>query len=154
MGLAAGMLGAAQKKLASGQKLTMRDRRMSAAVLLYSMDQMGSAYTKGMTQPGDYIKILFGPKYYVLFKEAYDRLSVEAQAPTEAGKDARSRLAMLEYEFIVSNTRGGSELQKLDPYIVSDTNRGHNMFYFQNLYSREFGNQVAKRMGDIQNFSS
>lgn len=151
MQLARDLLSWAQKKIQSGWKLTMKDRRKAAAVLLYSMDQMWSVYARWLAKPGDYVKILFGAKYYQHFKRIHDELVIEAQAQTEAWKDAEHRLAMLEYNFIVSNTRWWSDLEKIDAYVVDGESK---VFYFQDLYSRKFGSEVASRMNKIQNFSS
>lgn len=132
--------------------LWMKQRWDVAASLLYSIDKMKSWYAKEQAQypAGTYVKILLGEHYYNHYMRHYRQLELEAKSDTEAGKSAQERLAMLEYNFIVSNVRGGDVLEKNNPYIVTD---GTNpIFYFQNLYSREFANELGKSLWELKSF--
>ncbi len=132
--------------------LGMKDRRKVAGALLYSIDKMKSWYAKNLSKypAGTYVKILFGEQYYHHYMRHYKNLELEAKENSDAGRAAQERLNMLEYNFIVANVRGGDVLEKNEPYVVQDST--NPIFYFQNLYSRKFGNELWNRLWELKSF--
>jgi hypothetical protein len=128
--------------------LSFKQRHKVAAVLLRMLDKMKSWYSKDFAQfpRWTYIKLLMWPVAYTSFLEKYKKLELEAnQGNSKRSKDKMEQLSMLEYNFIVENTRWWPNM---------DENRVRKQwqyaFYFQNIYGREYANQLANFAGNVK----
>jgi hypothetical protein len=125
-----------------------------AAVLLYMLKNMKSWYSKELSKypRGTYIKILMWPKAYESYMNKYKELEKKSQKNTTEWTQSKERLVMLEYNFIIDNTRGWWNFDEsirdakdynVTPGVNTWYTQPTNSFYFQNIYSKKFAGELS-----------
>lgn len=130
---------------------SLKQRHKVAAVLLHMLDKMKSGYAKDFAEfpRGTYVKLLMWPVAYTSFLEKYKALEQESKKwNDDKSKKKLEALTMLEYNFIVENTRGWANMD-------ADRVRAQwgKAFYFQNIYGREYANQLGNAAGKVKEIS-
>jgi hypothetical protein len=135
-----------------------KQRYRAAAALMYMLKtyKNGTARLMQRYPRGSYVKILFWAAAYKVFVEKYEAKKAELENSKYWSK-IQQDLVLLEYNFICNNIAGwGQQDERVRDQDINDdkgwwdASKNPNAWYFQRLYSREYGKQLRTHIGAIK----
>ena len=156
------MMAWAVESYQANQTCSYKDRLKTAWTLMYMLEKMKSWYSKDFAQYPRwiYVQILLWPKAYSVYRERYKELEKRSQINSPEWYKIKEQLTMFEYNFIVDTIRWWSNTDpervrwQKDSLVSDPKMNWNNPFYYQNLYSRKFANELSKLVWWVKDISA